>query len=356
MATITKEHGLPVTARVRPSIDATPQPFTLDQELTPFGTWTSDPIWVPPKDASKELASSMLDRSGLFATKDKRWAALTESHRAEFTQVREIELTKASIRLPQSRLYVAVTERAKFNEITDTIPNCVQTRLEEFLEGPGKRHGVKVYYLKPLCVEVDDQLIFTTQDQLNEAITKIQDEVFAEYRRMHLSHHAKKWAVGAFDASVALPRAALNYIVQRKRRAIAAYHAKLEFNRRKAAWRTAKLHRKCHKDGCTFDEIISLTNCPGREDVIEQYAIEKELTTSQRKMLLLATAVTLPWFVSLSVGAYYLAAAAASLSLVVAPPVVVCDPVFVAEMPGSNGVVLKIGHFDEVAGVTHVEI
>jgi hypothetical protein len=35
--------------------------------------------------------------------------------------------------------------------------------------------------------------------------------------------------------------------------------------------------------------------------------------------------------------------------------VLVCDPAFVAEMPGSR-VVLKIGHFDEVAGVTHVEI
>jgi hypothetical protein len=25
-------------------------------------------------------------------------------------------------------------------------------------------------------------------------------------------------------------------------------------------------------------------------------------------------------------------------------------------LPGSNGVVLKLGHFDEVGGVTHVEI
>ena len=38
------------------------------------------------------------------------------------------------------------------------------------------------------------------------------------------------------------------------------------------------------------------------------------------------------------------------------PPVVVCDPAFVAEMPGARGVLLKIGHFDEVGGVTHVEI
>jgi hypothetical protein len=38
------------------------------------------------------------------------------------------------------------------------------------------------------------------------------------------------------------------------------------------------------------------------------------------------------------------------------PPIVACDPAFVAELPGSNGVVLKIGHFDEVGGVNHVEI
>jgi hypothetical protein len=37
-------------------------------------------------------------------------------------------------------------------------------------------------------------------------------------------------------------------------------------------------------------------------------------------------------------------------------PIVVRDPSFVAEMPGSRGVVVKIGHFDEVDGVTHVEI
>jgi hypothetical protein len=42
--------------------------------------------------------------------------------------------------------------------------------------------------------------------------------------------------------------------------------------------------------------------------------------------------------------------------VVATPSIVVCGPVFVAEMPGSHGVVLKIGHFDEVAGITHVEI
>jgi hypothetical protein len=39
-----------------------------------------------------------------------------------------------------------------------------------------------------------------------------------------------------------------------------------------------------------------------------------------------------------------------------ASAVAVCDPVFVAELPESPGVLLKIGHFDEIAGVTHVEL
>jgi hypothetical protein len=38
------------------------------------------------------------------------------------------------------------------------------------------------------------------------------------------------------------------------------------------------------------------------------------------------------------------------------PPIVACDPAFIAELPGSNGVVLKIGHFDELGGVAYVEI
>jgi hypothetical protein len=330
----------------------------LDQELTPFGAWTSDPIWVPPKDVSTELAKSMLNRFGAFASKDKCWNWLSESHRSQFTQVREIELSKASIRLPQARLFVAVTEQTQFDEIEDAIPSCVSTRLEEFLEGPGKQRGVKVYYLKPLCVEVDDELIFTTRDELHAAIAKIQAEVFAEYRRRYLADRAKKWTVGALDASLALPRAAVKYVFQRKQREIAAYHAKLEYNRRKIALRAASMHQKLHSDGCTFDDMLALTNTPKREDVIAQYVKEKELSQRQKQMLLMASAaaVTLPWFVTLSVSAYYLATAAVAASMIVAPPVVVCDPAFVAEMPGSNGVVLKIGHFDEVRGVTHVEI
>ena len=42
--------------------------------------------------------------------------------------------------------------------------------------------------------------------------------------------------------------------------------------------------------------------------------------------------------------------------MIATPPLVVCDPAFVAEMPGTRGVVLKIGHFYDVGGITHVEI
>ena len=37
-------------------------------------------------------------------------------------------------------------------------------------------------------------------------------------------------------------------------------------------------------------------------------------------------------------------------------PVAVCDPVFAAVMPGSDGVLLTIGRFDEVGGVRCAEI
>lgn len=137
--------------RVAPSIGAGyQQPFTLDQELEPFGKWASRPIWIPPQGHSRELAHSMLKHSGIFASKAQRWAALVENERSKFTQVREFQLHRASIRLPQGKVFVSVTERQDFDKITDRIPACVRTRLEEFLEGPGSRPGVKVYYLKPL--------------------------------------------------------------------------------------------------------------------------------------------------------------------------------------------------------------
>lgn len=330
------------------------KPFTLDQELTAFGKWTSEPIWVPPKDSSKELATSMLEDYGLFSSKSECWKALIEEHRSKFTQVRQIDLCKASIRLPKGKLFVSVTERKDFDKITDTIPNCVKTRLEEFLAGPGRRSDVKVYYLKPLCVELGEKLVFTTCDELHSAIEKIQREVFWEYRKRYLAHRPGRFALKAIDAGLSIPRVLTQHYMNRKKRAVEAYHAHLEFNRRKAALRATNLRRKCRTDACSFDDILSITKTPDRSDVIEQYAIQHKLSKAERDRLIWACAETIPWFVAFSLGAYYLSTL--TLTVTLAPPIMVCDPAFVAEMPDSQGVVLKIGHFDEVSGVTHVEI
>ena len=297
----------------------------------------------------------MLAQHGLFHTNKTRWAGIVEKHRNEFTQVREIELTKASIRLPKARLFVSVTEQERFGDITDAIPNCVRTRLEEFMEGPGKKRGVKVYYLKPLCVEVGDELIFTTQESVDAAIRQIQDEVFSEYRRRYLCNLPKYMAVGAVNLGLSVPRMVVNQVVKRRQRALDAYQARLEFKRRKTALRAARMHNRLRTDGCTFDEMLSLTNPLETLDVIEQYSIEKKLSRARRNQMMQTALHGLPWFMTLSmtmVSVAYLA----KISLTIGPPVALCDPAFVAEMPGSGGVLLKIGHFDEVNGVTHVEI
>ena len=298
----------------------------------------------------------MLAQHGLLASKCACWANVLEQHRSAFQQVREIDLYQASIRLPKGKLYVSVTEQNRFDEITDDIPNCVQTRLAEFMAGPGSRPGVKVYYLKPLCVEVGDDLIFTSRESIDSAINLVQDEVFAAYRRLYLYHRPRQVLSGATNAVLSLPRKILVDYHQRKQKAIDAYQAQLEFNRRKLALRACKVHRRMRTDGCTFNEMLELTNPLDRNDVVEQFGIEHELSMAERNRLKMAALQTLPWFVALSLTVSYAVSAATSVTLVVAPPMMVCDPVFVAEMPGSRGVVLKIGHFDQVGGVTHIEI
>jgi hypothetical protein len=340
---------------VTPSIvdAATAEPFTLDQELKPFGSWVGKPIWVPPKDSSTTLAETMLRETRPFAGRDKRWAAVEKKHRSDFTQVRELDLFEASIRLPKGRFFVTVTEQKNFDKITDPIPACVQTRLDEFLSGPAMERGAKVYYLKPLCIEVGDELILTTGDDLSAAISKVQDEVFAEYRRRALYRRPLEALVGAANLGLAVPRAVMKYAVGRKQAAIDAMQAHFEFERRKLAMRTAKSHRSLRSDGCTFDDVLRLTSAPKRTDVIEQYCTEQELSAAKRAQLLKMAVGTVPWFVALSLTVSFVSSVAGYLA---GPPLVVCDPAFVAEMPGSGGVILKIGHFDEVGGVTHVEI
>ncbi|MEQ1903713.1 MAG: hypothetical protein ABL888_05985 [Pirellulaceae bacterium] len=345
----------PADASQRPSSgvsNVNASPHTPDQELTHFGTWVGKPIWVPPNGCSPEFAKHLLGRFGALSSKEACWEAITKEHREKFTQVRELELPQASIRLPQGRLYVSVTERAKFDQIEDKIPKCVQMRLEEFLNGPGKKRGVKVYYLKPLCVEIGNDLVFTTREQIQEAIAKIQGEVFSEYRRRYPLNLARQLSIGFVNAALAIPRALIQNHVGKKKREIEAFHAHLEFERRKRALEAAAHWKKYRMTDCSFDEVIALTNTPDRKDVIEYYVDEHELSKVDREMFLIASAISMPWFVALSVMAYQMAV----ITMTTTAAVTVCDPAFVAEMPGSNGRLLKIGHFDEVGGVMHVEI
>jgi hypothetical protein len=344
--------------RVVPSIvdPSTAKPFTLEQELAPFGRWVGESIWVPPKDASATMAETMLRETRAFASRERRWASVVKKHRNDFTQVREFDLFEASIRLPKGKFFVTVTEQKDFDKITDTIPKCVQTRLDEFLAGPGPKRGAKVYYLKPLCVEMGNNLILTTREDLTAAITKIQAEVFALYRRKAMYRRPLDAIVGAANLGLAVPRGIMNFVVNRRKKAIAAYHAQLEFKRRKLALDAAQTHRRCRTDECTFDEMLNLTSPLKQTDVIEQYCIEQELSQAKRAQLLRIAAGNMPWFVALSLTAYSVYSAVSVAIMLATPPVVVCDPAFVAEMPGSRGMVLKIGHFDEVGGITHVEI
>lgn len=341
--------------RVFPSIvdPSTTEPFTMEQELKPFGSWVGDPIWVPPKDASKTLAETMLRESRAFASQEKRWSAVVKKHRADFTQVREFDLFQSSIRLPQGKFFVTVTEEKDFDKITDRIPDCVQTRLDEFLSGPAKQRGAKVYYLKPLCIEIGDDLILTTREDLMAAIAKIQEEVLADYRRLALYRRPLQAIMALANLGLAIPRGVANYAVARRQKAIDELQARLEFKRRKLALSSARTYRKRRTGECTFDDMLELTNPLKRADVIDQYCADNQLSQAKRAQLLQIAAGTLPWFVALSLTVQYVS----TLILVTStPPIVVCDPAFVAELPGSGGVVLKIGHFDEVGGVTHIEI
>ena len=340
---------------VSPSLvdPAVAKPFTLAQELTPFGAWVGESIWVPPKDASEIFAETMLRETGPFASKRKRWEAVLKKHRREFTHVREFDLFEPSIRLPKGKFFVTVTEQKHFDKITDPIPNCVRTRLEEFLSGPGKKGGTKVYYLKPLCVEIGDELFLTTREDLRAAITQVQDEVFAAYYRLRLYRRSQQALVAAANLCLALPRALVKYAVDRRQKAIAALHAHLEFERRKLALKTAKTHRRLRKAGCTFDEMLELTTPLERTAVIEHYCEEENLSPATRDQLLSMAVGAVPWFVALSLTVWSVSAIAIPILF---PPIVVCDPAFVAEMPGSRGVLLKIGHFDQVGGVAHVEL
>ena len=303
-------------------------------------------------DSAQTLAESMLRQKGYFTPIEKRWNRAVRKHRREFTQVREIELFEASIRLPKGRFFVSVTEQDKFDQIEETIPACVQTRLEEFLEGPGRLRNAKVSYLKPLCVEVDDELILTSRADLLKTIDEIREQVFSEYRRMSRYRRPLQAISTVGDAALAVPRELLSLFHKRRQRAIEAYRARLEFKRRRTALGAARLHRKCRTNGCSFDQMLKLTNPLNNAHVAEQYGIEKKLSNAKRDQLVKMAAGSSPWFVTLSLAAQFLS----TLTWTATPAVALCDPAFVAEFPDRPGVLYKIGHFDLVGGVMHVEI
>lgn len=143
---------------------------------------------------------------------------------------------------------------------------------------------------------------------------------------------------------------------QLKQKVIDDYQAPLEFKRRKAALRACNVHRRLRTDGCTFDEMLALTNPLEREDAIRQYAVERQRSKTQQVKLQMAAVQSIPWFVALSIDTFYLSSIGTIVAIAAVPPMMDCDPAFEAEIPSSRGVLLKIGHFDEVRGVTHIEI
>ena len=329
-----------------------PQPHTPDQNLQHFCNWVGDSIYVPPKDNSMELAQAMLNGFGLLASQEKCWQALCREHRSKFSEVRRIELPRTSIRLPQGQLYVTVTRQSDFHLIEEDIPASVQTRLDEFLAGPGKKRGVKVYYLKPLCIEVGNDLVFTSEAELDQAISEIRSEVFQLYRKRYLQHRARKFGVAAVDAILAIPRTLLSVALRRKKRLIDAVHCKAEFERRKQALEMLRYRQIYRTDPCTFEETLALTDTPNREDVINHYVKENSSFGELDRQLFQLASGKLPWFLALSIAAYR----TMIVSVKKVAAIRVCDPVFVAEMPDQRGKLLKIGHFDEIDGVMHVEI
>lgn len=324
-------------------------PHHPDQELEVFCKWSSQSIYVPPKDGSKEIAKEMLSKSKLLTKRDELWKNANRKFRDQFTHVREIELRRASIRLPKGRVFVTVTDEKDFGQIEDPIPDCVKTRLEEFQSRIGDDSGIKIYYLKPLCVEVGNELIFTTQEQLDSTMAELRAETMAEFRKLLPAHVAKQLVTVLPKLLLGAPRKLLSAFFGRKKQFIESYQARLEFERRKRAWEAKQFRKSYRTDPCEYTEILDLTDPPRTEDVLAHYAEEKKLSLMTHQIYLIAIAASLPWFLTA-------VALANAVAVGTVTTVAVVDPVFVAEFPGSRGQLLKIGHFDEIDGVMHVEV
>jgi hypothetical protein len=106
---------------------------------------------------------------------------------------------------------------------------------------------------------------------------------------------------------------------------------------------------------CCADLLTS--KVAGNPFLILWFAAEQAFTARQRREVLMTVGqVPLLWFISLSCSLSLAATLAANRAVVMAPPVVVCGPVCVAEMPEAHEQLLKIEHFDEIGRVMDVEI
>ena len=289
--------------RVSPSIvdPATAEPFTLEQELKPFGAWVGKPIWVPPKDSSKTLAETMLRESRPFASQDKRWASVVKKHRSDFTQVRELDLFQASIRLPKGKIlchgYRAKALRQNYRSDTQLRANPPGGILKRTRHEAG-REGV------------------LPQTALRRSWRRADPH---HGRRPDGRHHqGPRGSLCGVSTAGALPPAAGSHGGCRQpgfghssrggeicRRAQTKGHrcapGSPGIRAKKAGFAILpKTYRKFRTDGCTFDEVLELTSPLKRTDVIDQYCTEQELSAAKRAQLLRMAAGTVPWFVALS--------------------------------------------------------
>ncbi len=115
-------------------------------------------------------------------------------------------------------------------------------------------------------------------------------------------------------------------------------------------------YKKCRTSGCTFDDMYALTNPLAKEANAKQFDDERREENAKRQKMIRMAAESAPWLLSVLGGGGGFIGHIIHYAIWATPPVLLCDPVFVAELPERPGELLKIGHFDEVDGVMHVEI
>ena len=127
--------------------DNRPQPHTPNARISPISApGSAKPIWVPPKDCSAKNSPNRCSIGhGPFCVQAQLAGStcVSENHRSKFTQVRDNsncpKLQSACRKavcscavIPNKRIGSPGNSRTRYLQ-------CVTTRLEEFLDGPGKQ-------------------------------------------------------------------------------------------------------------------------------------------------------------------------------------------------------------------------